>query len=139
MNEADVAKIVKIHAGAVLIRGPEGEYVDTAANYTLDAGRPFPPLPGQAIGRTYIPNEKHSLYDGRKAAPERLPWAPGDQILTTLQTLLDNQVARKALAPDPGESIDALLLGALDALIEERHGEPNVPQAITDYIAARSG
>ncbi len=137
MDEATTPVIVKVYSASVLIRGPEGEYVDSEDNYQVDAGKPFPPLPGQAIGRTYIPNEKHTLYLGRKAEPEGLPWVPGDRILDDLQTLLDNQATRQAVTPRPPETLDALRLAAIDALMDENVAAGSASRAVLDYVAAR--
>lgn len=137
MSEIDAAQLVKFHAGSVLLRGPEGEYVDDYTGFAADSGRSVPELPTGAIGLVYIPKEKYSIVYRRMQDPQRLPWGPGDDLLERLAVLLENQEARKAVEPSPEPSLNELLLGAMNALIDERAAEPNPPQAITDYVDAR--
>lgn len=137
MSERDAPNLVKFFDGNVLIRSPAGTYVDNFAGFELDAGRAVPQLPPGAIGRVYIPGEKHSVTDGVKAVPRRLPWPPGDTILTNVPTLLQNQAARIAGQPGGPTPLNALRLMALDALFDERAAQPNVPSPIREYIDER--
>ncbi len=137
MGERDATSLVKFFDGEVLIRSPSGQYVDNFAGFELDAGRPVPPMPAGAIGRVYIPGEKHSVTDGVHASPRRLPWAPGDLILSNVPLLLQNQAARIAGQPGGPTPLNALRLSALDALFDERATQPNVPNPIREYIDER--
>lgn len=144
MSEVTATHLVKVFEDFVLVRSPDGEYKDTAENYAADAGRSFPPLPTPKagarpyVGRVYIPGEKHSLLLRGKAEPQRLPWDPGDEILTTVAALLAAQDARRQTEQDATPpDVRQLFVRALEALLEERGGQPNPPEAITEYLHER--
>ena len=136
MSERNATHLVKQFDGQITVKSPDGIYQDTTGNFSLDAGRPFPTLPEGFIGRTYIPNEKHALTDGASERQQRLPWAPGDDILLTVPELLAAQQARSIV--DPGAPLADLRLQAIEALLDRKAADPDATTAEADYQAARN-
>lgn len=96
-------QLVKIYDGRVLIRSAGMEYGDTLTNFAVDSGEPFdeslPPvrLPDgySILGRSYIPNEKHRITNGRKAIQLPMPWEYGERLLKRVAELKAAQDARR--------------------------------------------
>lgn len=148
-SENDFPRLVKIHAGKVLIRETMDrerfEYKDTVANYKLDSGQEFEPLPEGYIGRTYIPGVKNRYSTGSKQVPIKGGWPFGDSLFPQVTDLLASQDARNNPPPPPPtrEEIIARKKGlAVEVLNEEainkRAQDPDVPQEVIDYINERN-
>lgn len=135
MSEATATNMVKVYSGHVTVRAGQVEYHDILANFTLDAGEDFPPLPAGTIGRSYIPGERHSVTNGVKATQLPMPWADGDALLPRAAELVAAKVLREDLdIIDPGPvNIRAKRTAALEALLARGALEDDATQEEKDY------
>jgi hypothetical protein len=135
-QEATATELVKIHAGQVIIREGGAQYIDTADNFALDAGEPFPALPPGAIGRSYIPGEKHRTTNGTKATQIAGPWVEGDALLLRVAELIAAKVAREDVPDVPPDALGVLREAAIEGLLARQAITPFASQAELDYAAA---
>ena len=137
-KESNATQLVKIHAGNVIVRNGRKEYNDTAENFALDNEAPFPILPADAIGRSYIPGMWHRTTTGAKATQLPMPWAEGETLLGTVDALLAAQEARQAVPdPTPDPTLTVKRLSALEGLLARRALDTDASQDEKDYQDAK--
>ncbi len=95
------------HDGVVVVEGGGALYMDTPANFALDAGLAAPDLPGLI----YAPGRMNCVISAAGdqgasglTAPQR---AALDAVINNAPQLVAAQVARTAVAPTPAEKLQA--------------------------------
>ena len=137
-KESNAIKLVKIHAGHVIIRNGRKEYNDNLSGFESDNGAPMPPLSAGFIGESYAPGEWHRITTGSKAIQLEMPWAEGEALLGKLDALLTAQEARIAIPdPDPDPTLNVRRLAALESVLTRLSLDPNASQEEKDYQANR--
>lgn len=87
---------IHIHSGLVWIRDADGlvVYQDTIENFATDCPVEGWALPEEAHERYYMTSDRHFVMFGKREQTFPLPWAAGDQILASIETIVANQAAR---------------------------------------------
>lgn len=89
------------------------DFVVPLAEFLVDA--PDYSLPARMIGREYVQNEKHLLFDGRSQYPGPMPWPEGDLYLSRKSGYQSSYAARRAPTPRTLDEIKTECLAVVDA------------------------
>lgn len=87
--------------GTVGVRIDDRMYRDTDENFTADYGSPPPELPVGINERLYETDKRHAfIHNNNVIDGGPMPWDEGEQILTTLNSLLVAQETRRKAEED---------------------------------------
>lgn len=84
--------------GTIVIRTPNGNYVDTPENFVSDFLWQLPRKPDGIVERIYDDSGRHAFMDAKSnhVGNGEVPWAFGDRAIAAISELISRKATREA-------------------------------------------